>query len=864
MKTIESFRVRRHFLFDCTRSSLWIGFLLLTLSVPLHAAQFTANAVHTINGKQTLTERIHVADGLIRIEVPKGNAAKITILRPDLEVMLELNTIKQSYKELPYIPAASWTGMHQALKSVLAPKGEEIISGQVCDRLEAPGGVATFWISRELEFPIRTNMQGETVELQEIVKQAIDAAMFAPPPQYKVEFSIFAMQNGKPKFKPGDASQTGSPPALAPAIKGPQPRNESSEGKPVVLSALPEPGERLPDPNMRIRTLPSDGGQLPDPEHPLVVIFSQPVFADHFSFTIAPDPGNWKVDWDKYAKRATLHHGNPFENDQTYTLTVEVLGEADTTIRFTAQALDAAVRLPRDLERGVIDINQATRYRLHQLFNPGKVPEPYRRQKRGPSGTWDMLQIVRAYDRLDPETRKEITPYLLPPNNPDSAYYHQLHKRSGRTSDTSHFSLVANAWADDDNVIKAVHKTGTGYDVIVWGDKRVEQVVYKARDLIKDYQMYERFEQLMGRKTLDYGDHSLNIYIFPELNEEEEKIDGKTEYSEPAGLCWPDKYLASNMTPPDQRASTILISAGQCPTDRELGATLAHEIFHAFQFAFTLKAQKWLVEGSAVWAENFINPAWNTEQDYLDDTFNDRLKSIKPLTNESSDVNSYAMYLFPLYMTKVSPGYDDIIRRIWEGCIGGTNAVQATRSALGDFEAHWKTYALATLDEMPEEGQFPDIDNAHGDGPLMLAYRHQLTEFKIDKEGYGGAAFGLTHLGASYLKAINENQGPDAPAISFDLRRFHGNNRITVQAIIKYRDGRREHEDWSDMPERIFCLSHANQNFEEIYLVVACSEDKEREETAEIIDVVPAFDNDCYRGSVTLTWRMQGHKSMER
>lgn len=836
----------------------------MTFWIPLHATQFTAKAVHTKNGKQTRIEQVYVAEDLVRIETPMGKSVKIIILRPDLKALIELNPAKQSYREMPYLPGTSWVNFHVAMKDILTSRGEENISGQVCERLEAPGGMASFWISRKLNFPVRTIMSGETVELKDIILKEIDDAMFVPPRGYTLEFSMFAMQNGKPIFKPSDGSQPPSPIVAAPAGDKPHLQKAPSTAQPATLYVLPDPGERLPDPVLRIQTLPVDGGQLPDPEHPLVVLFSQPVFANHFSFSVTPDPGGWDVHWDKGAQRVFLHHEKPLDSRTSYTLKISMLGEPDILATFSVKALDGAMRLERDLVRGRIDIDQATRHRLRQIFSPAKVPEQYRLQKQGPSGTWNMLQVVRAFERLSPDAQKEIKPYLLPPNNPDSAYYKRLQKRAGRTAPGSRFQLIPHAWADDSNVIKAVYKTGTGYEVIVWGDKGQEKVVNKARDLIARYRMYERFERLMGRKTLDYGDHSLNIYIFPELKDEEEKVDGQIENYEPAGLCLPDKFLNSSVSPMKGAAATILISERQCTTERELGSTLAHEMFHAFQFAFTICGQKWLWEGSAVWAENFIDPAWNTEQEYLDDTFNDQLKAIKALTDVSSDINAYAMYLFPLYMTKINPGYDDIIRRIWEGNGCGVSSVQAAKSALGDFEAHWKTYALATLDEMPENGQFPDMDNEYGDGPLTLDHRHQHTEFKIDEEGYGEAAFGLSHLGASYIKAVNENKGPNAPAVSFDLRRFHGNNQNTVQAIIKYRDGRREYEDWSDMPERIFCLSHEDQNFAEIYIVVACAEEKEREETAETIGVVPALDNDCYRGSVSMTWRLQGNKNMQR
>ena len=456
--------------------------LCFRLPQPLHAAQFKATAVHMINGRQTGVEQIYVSGDWVRIETPMGKGAKVTLLRPDRQVMVEIDTRDRSYKEMPGVPGASWANFYQALQKALTQTGEEAVAGQTCQRLEAPGGVASFWFSKELDFPIRTVMSGETIELHNIVVEEIDPKIFEPPAGYRLAFSIFAMQNGQPKFKPEDIAGVATPSLSADASSGKN-RSLSKSNPPSIL---PEPDEPLPDPLLRIRTVPSNGGRLSDPEEPLAVLFSRPVLADHFSFTLSPDPGGWQALWNGDATKVLLHHEKPFASGQTYILTASMIGEADISASFTVHALDGALRLDRDLSRGAISIDQVARVRLNQIFNPSAVSDQYRRQNPGPSGTWNMLQIARSLDDLTPETKREITPYFLPPANPGSVYYDLFHSSGSRKSGQSAFNFVAKAWADDDRV-KAVYKTGTGYEVIVWGDRRMKNVVYKARDLIKQY-----------------------------------------------------------------------------------------------------------------------------------------------------------------------------------------------------------------------------------------------------------------------------------------------------------------------------------------------------------------------------------------
>ncbi len=837
-----------------------IVFLVLLRVLPANAGRFSAEAVHIQNGKETAKEAVLVAGKMIRIEDPNRKNAPIIILRPDLEMVFKLDPENQTFDEHPYFVGAHWTNRHAALKGSLSLKGQEVVAGQVCERYEILGANFAVWISKEHDFPIRTTMAGKTVELRNIRNQEVDDGLFAPPAGYTLGYSIFALQTGSPRFSPS-AKKPAVPKTTGPPVKTGQPREKAVStrtGEP--LRTLPVPAGPLPDSRLRILTYPGDKGVV-SLEQPLVVRFSRPVLSDFFIFSVKPSIGDWRTEWDKDARAATLRHAAPFADNQTYTLTISFLGEPDMVASFTAKGPEPSDLIRRHLERQVITIDQATQYRIYQIFAPSKVPQPYRLKKPIQSGTRNMLEAMQAFDDLEAETQKELAPYILPPHHPESIHHRHFYPYGGRRPQGNFPSLTAEAWADTGDIIEAVHHTATGYKVVVMGHRSLAPRVRKARDLIRDKRMYEQFEELMGRKTLDNGDQTLYIYLRL-LFEGEEWAE-----EQPLGLCWSDTELPGTAKEDKyKRPGMILIFADQCETDRELGYSLAHEIFHAFQFAFTIKADNWLLEGSAVWAEDKIDKTWNHEQEFLGDTFNILENTLVALTDESSVDIPYAMYLFPYYLTELSPGNEDIIRNIWEAHQSTKDSVEATKAALPDFDAHWKTYALAAIDEKPEQGRFRDVAKPPGDDPLQLNYRHAFNSFEIGEDGYGSTTFTLTHLGAAYIKAENYSIGPDAPAVSFDLRPFHGNNKITVQAIISYWDGRREYEDWSDIPERIFCLSHDDQNFEEIYLVVAnAAEEKNwpEENQGQTMEVSQAWDNDCYLGSVTMTLRTMGSESKE-
>lgn len=523
-------------------------------------------------------------------------------------------------------------------------------------------------------------------------------------------------------------------------------------------------------------------------------------------------------------------------------------------------APDPSEVLEDDLAAGRITLSQAARFRLLRLFRPSQVPVKYRYREAPRSGTWDVLQVVRQFQNLDPAAAEELLPYLVRPTDPRSVYHKRLYGM-GAASRPARFSLAASLYADD-NLVKEVYHTDTGYIIEILGEREVGAVVAKARQLVERHKIYEKFERLLHRKTLDYGDRTLFIYIFPTLPEVEDEAGKKFI---PAGFCYSDRWVPGSGIEDEQTsAAWIQINADLTREDKELASTLAHEMFHAFQFAFSTQEEKWLDEGTAVWSEDFIGPEWNEEQDYLEgNTFTSEGFAHNTLTEKASE-NAYGMYLFFYYLTRVrSGGGGQVMRRIWENCSAQKAAsLDSVKKAIGgEFEEVFKDYALNTMDEGEVKGKFPDtVGEYRGHNPLPLSDIHSfLGLYHIDEDGSiiprGGVH--VEEMAIHYYQVTNAAKGSMAPTIRFDLKEFKGRKEVGIQAIVEYGDGHTEKEDWSDLDERVFCLGLSSQNFDTIYLAVSLAEENAEKKDFKC-DLHKAGDVECVTGQMQITHEVRG------
>jgi hypothetical protein len=591
---------------------------------------------------------------------------------------------------------------------------------------------------------------------------------------------------------------------------------------------------------------PADGETIRHLSQPIFVSFHQPVQPPDFMFKIEPDPGGWEVIWDKSQKRARLDHANLFTPQQQYHIKLSTK-DGSFESHFKTLPPDPCELLASDLVQGVITPDEAAQYHIMRIFNPKAVPKKYRYTKAPRSGTWDVLQAANLRDKLKPETVGALEPYMVRPDNPKSIFYKRLYGLGQSSSRASPSSIAMAYAARTQEPLREVYQTDTGYTIEIYGELGLGKMVQKARRLVEEHKMYERFERLLNRKTADFGDKTLRIYIFSGLSEMEDEAGYK---SEPKGYCEPSTWDPALNMGSGTATTDIVISARQVDPDPDLASTLAHEMFHSFQFAFSRFEQKWLVEGSAVWAEDFIGHDWNTEQKWLAGYTFDASDASHNQIIEKASIKAYGMYLFFYYLTCLRSGGDAIMRQIWENCAANkSKTFESVRASLsGDLREVLKEYALFTLDVEQYKGKFPDAVGGYGgETPLNVSEYHQFNvNGKIDAEGMIelGKPFFLTGMSIAYLKVENKATGMTAPAIKFNLKEFLKNNAIAIQAVIKYSKGRTDKEDWTGYEERIFCLANESQNFETLYLVASWAEETS-EMKAFFLEIEPALKEEC-------------------
>lgn len=151
------------------------------------------------------------------------------------------------------------------------------------------------------------------------------------------------------------------------------------------------------------------------------------------------------------------------------------------------------------------------------------------------------------------------------------------------------------------------------------------------------------------------------------------------------GYCAPDKnarHSSSYCVLDNDFASSQF--GGAAPTN-SLDVTAAHEFFHAIQFGYDTGEDIWLMEGSAVWAEDQVYPSINDYRQYLPFSAIPRPRTpidYKGITN----TDLFYRYGAVLFWKFLSENFHDpgIIRRVWELADGDRYSVQAVAAAVAE------------------------------------------------------------------------------------------------------------------------------------------------------------------------------------
>lgn len=566
---------------------------------------------------------------------------------------------------------------------------------------------------------------------------------------------------------------------------------------------------------LAITTNALDGRSVLRLDQPIHVCFSHRITPEDFSFRVTPDPGGWEVQWDKTGRHAVLGHKNPFTAGVAHQLELRLKSaKRKERIDFTPYGPSSLKLIAEGEKSSALDFDTAWTYRLRAILQPDSLPARFRSPTPIPCGTAAIGDFQQVEQRLRRSTRDALDPLRVRPTHPDSIY----------------------------NVIPRWYpRKSRAYPITVWSAvsyAKAEAVVA----VIEQRAMYYSFLELLGKEPLsdanevdgqgnpDHGgDGNLDIYLVP---------------------IGADGALFA--TRPGSRTSPVWILIDHNLSGKELGTALAHELFHAFQYAFDALEDQWWKEATAVWAQDYVGPQWNTEQRWLRHVFLETAHRMETLTmangrEEYFGAHEYGIYLFPYYLSKKQGG-DRVIADIWRACEGGTQSLEAIDKVVaGGLDKCFKEFAKLNSDVGPYRGSYRDTN-----GPLRLYPLHReepLTLYPPEKLVW---PVDLPPLSAVYLSVENMVDRDQTPFIRIDLSDFAKNPKLTVQAIIDP-GSKNKVEDWSGATEKRFCVNRKEEDFDEITLVVASAE---REDTVHPELTIEVKKEGCPQAvTATLTYR---------
>ncbi|MCF8111663.1 MAG: Ig-like domain-containing protein [Desulfobacteraceae bacterium] len=568
-----------------------------------------------------------------------------------------------------------------------------------------------------------------------------------------------------------------------------------------------------------VTTYPGDGEALWEPDHPIYIHFSEPVRPGDFSFSISPDPGQWNVSWENEGKEAVLNHAEAFRPGTGYAMTV-FLGEkpVKSEFQFTVFGPSSLQLIEKDQQKGELDIDTAWLYRMQTLFEPGKLPEAYQSDTPIKDADVPIRRFFRVRDKLSKQTLEKLRPYLVRPTHPDSIYYESMTRNKEDSSAFFHWPKAAHA--DDSRPVMPFSTPCITTDILlIWPPQRYKAAANNASFFIDEYNMYQRFKKLMGRDILDDydalfqtegpndqakngGDGRIDIYMIPS---------SQAAAGGFGGMCISTAWESAAAT--NVKSSAYILIDRNLKGD-DLAATLAHELFHAFQCAFDPLDDIWWEEATAVWAEDYIDSTWNFEHEDIQHAFNrpkNRLKALN-LVNENHE---YGIYIYPYFLSKEYG--DEVIADIWRAC-ETKSSLDAIDEAVPDgLDESLKQFAIPTIDYGKYEGRIRKPKESN----MPLFKHHEFKEIILRDPGKPVLkSVTVPPLGASYVLVKNRLKNPDStPMVRFDLKSFANNDDLTIQAIIDPNGDARK-EDWTGREERELCQNKAEEKFEEIAIVV--------------------------------------------
>lgn len=344
--------------------------------------------------------------------------------------------------------------------------------------------------------------------------------------------------------------------------------------------------------------------------------------------------------------------------------------------------------IEEDYAAGLLDKNNANRYREYAVSLPGKLPAKYRSTEKSKDATYSMVLMARDWDQLSAATKQEILDIR-------ANGFSQLKE----SVTTPHFVL---------------HYTTQGNEAVPAQDNNRNGVSDFIDVAAESWEVvWNREINQLGYPT-PVGTPALKFHVYYR--------DLRSFY----GVTYPDNVVLQQTSPvPLGTASGYIVvendfSEGFPPNDEDvtgnevirsgaLKVTQAHEFMHAIQFNINVYQSGWLFESHATWAEDAVYDGINDWRWYINRFF------INP------DVPVFNRYVYgsAFFMNYLSENYGvDVTRQIWLEAKTATTPNAVLRAA---FKGSWepmKAFAPAEY--------LLDISDFTRDGPSVIPRPNRL------------------------------------------------------------------------------------------------------------------------------------------
>ncbi|HBQ64922.1 MAG TPA: hypothetical protein DD727_08420 [Clostridiales bacterium] len=459
--------------------------------------------------------------------------------------------------------------------------------------------------------------------------------------------------------------------------------------------------------------------------------------------------------------------------------------------------------IEKELKEEKITEKEAIHMQLQAAFQPEALPGKYRGAALDTryGMNYELQWVIDHWETLSEAEKKQFEPYILPLDHANS-----LFNPAARVKENT-FSLIP--------VVRAVTSDWKYENIQPGGSSTTVTIAYYMPDnepaedkswiqenvtRIKAAlnKAWPKYKALLGVEptknfTLYMGDIS-NLALTHGVSNK--KLTGVHGFA-----TWGS-------------GENCLIAIEKSLMNEQLDSAVVHELFHCFQFYVGLTSfssnrdMLWLMEATAVWAEDFIYHDSMTEWDYLD-AFFDSVHQDLIIANKKHEYGSYLFF----YFLSQHLGNNDYIRDILEDARWG-DIPDTITTMVEDYKEVFPVFALYNWNQAPwkkykDTPTFPDkipssaILDCLDMEPAKTEYAEEL--------GKGSIRY-MHHVFHEDINKIRK--------VIFDFSKINIDENISRQALIKV-DGAWIFADWNDVAKREFCRKTAGENVQEVILILS-------------------------------------------